>query len=125
MASSGDKNERRRFSRIVFHRPASLELGGAQTACEVVDLSLKGANLEVPPEFAGRAGDTCALVVHLAPAGPTLRMEGALVHREPGRAGFRCDAIDLEGIAHLRRFVELNLGDEALLHRELAALVRS
>jgi hypothetical protein len=26
-------------------------------------------------------------------------------------------------VAHLRRLVELNLGDEALQHRELAALV--
>lgn len=125
MATHGKKDERRRFSRIAFHRPASLELGGVETECEVVDLSLKGANLEVPPDFGGGAGDRCVLVVHLAPAGPSIRMEGTLVHREPGHAGFRCDGIDLEGIAHLRRFVELNLGDEALLHRELGALVRS
>jgi hypothetical protein len=116
-------DERRRFSRITFHRPAVLEVGGAETACEVLDLSLKGANVEVPQAFAGRAGDRCALVVHLDAAGPYIRMEGTLVHREPGRAGVRCDGIDLEGIAHLRRFVELNLGDEALLYRELGALV--
>jgi len=30
--------------------------------------------------------------------------------------------IDLDSISHLRRLVELNLGDEALLERELAAL---
>jgi tetratricopeptide (TPR) repeat protein len=137
--SMGD--ERRRFSRITFHRPAVLEVGGVQTPCEVLDLSLKGANVEVPASFAGRGGDPCALVIHLAPqgapnhegrlaassdfdaAGPFIRMEGTLVHREPGRAGVRCDGIDLDGIAHLRRFVELNLGDDALLHREMGALV--
>jgi len=149
-------DERRRFSRITFHRPALLEVGGVETTCEILDLSLKGANVEVPSSFAGRAGDPCALVIHLAPqgapndeggfaaspilapqgapndeggfaaspaAGPFIRMEGTLVHREPGRAGVRCDGIDLEGIAHLRRFVELNLGDDALLHREMGALV--
>jgi hypothetical protein len=116
-------DDRRRFSRITFHRPALLEVGGAETPCEVLDMSLKGANVEVPPSFTGRAGDRCALVVHLDAAGPHIRMEGTLVHREPGRAGVRCDGIDLDGIAHLRRFVELNLGDEALLHRELGALV--
>jgi len=152
-------DERRRFSRITFHRPASLEVGGVETSCEILDLSLKGANVEVPLSFPGRAGDPCALVIHLAPqgaprdeggsaassdlapqgaprdeggsaasfdldaAGPFIRMEGTLVHREPGRAGVRCDGIDLDGIAHLRRFVELNLGDDALLHREMGALV--
>ncbi|HSN91339.1 MAG TPA: PilZ domain-containing protein [Anaeromyxobacteraceae bacterium] len=129
-------DERRRFSRITFHRPACLEVGGVETACEILDLSLKGANVEVPSSFAGRPGDPCALVIHLAPQGtpddaspgpvapgPFIRMEGTLIHREPGRAGVRCDGIDLDGIAHLRRFVELNLGDEALLHRELGALV--
>jgi hypothetical protein len=116
-------DERRRFSRITFHRPAALQVGGMETSCEVVDLSLKGANVEVPASFAGRVGDACALVVHLGAAGPFIRMEGTLVHREPGRAGVRCDGIDLDGISHLRRFVELNLGDEALLHREIGALV--
>ena len=32
------------------------------------------------------------------------------------------DHIDLESISHLRRLVELNLGDSSLLERELAAL---
>jgi hypothetical protein len=134
-------DERRRFSRITFHRPAVLEVGGVESSCEVLDLSLKGANVEVPASFPGRVGEPCALVIHLAPqgapdreggfaaspdlgaAGPFIRMEGTLVHREPGRAGVRCDGIDLDGIAHLRRFVELNLGDEALLYREIGALV--
>jgi hypothetical protein len=116
-------DERRRFSRITFHRPARLDVKGVETACEVLDLSLKGANVEVPASFAGEVGDPCALVVHLGAAGPFIRMEGTLVHRAPGRAGVRCDGIDLDGISHLRRFVELNLGDEALLYREIAALV--
>jgi hypothetical protein len=118
-------DERRRFSRITFHRPAALERSGVSTACEVVDLSLKGANVEVPADFAGAAGEGCALVVHLGPAGPFIRMDGTIVHREGRRVGVRCDGIDLDGITHLRRFVELNVGDEALLHRELGALVAS
>ena len=36
--------------------------------------------------------------------------------------GFVCRHIDVDSISHLRRLVELNLGDEALLERELAAL---
>ena len=36
--------------------------------------------------------------------------------------GMVCRHIDVDSISHLRRLVELNLGDEALLERELAAL---
>jgi hypothetical protein len=34
-----------------------------------------------------------------------------------------CESIDLDSITHLRRLVELNAGDPALLERELTALV--
>ena len=36
--------------------------------------------------------------------------------------GFRCEHIDIDSMTHLKRLVELNLADEALLHRELSAL---
>jgi hypothetical protein len=51
-------------------------------------------------------------------------MAGEVVHREWTLVGVRCVEIDLESISHLRRLVELNLGDAELLHRELSALVR-
>jgi hypothetical protein len=34
-----------------------------------------------------------------------------------------CTKIDLESITNLRRLVELNLGDEAALNREISAMV--
>ncbi len=38
---------------------------------------------------------------------------------------FRCEHIDIDSITHLKRLIELNLGDEALLHRELAHLIHA
>ena len=35
----------------------------------------------------------------------------------------RCTEIDLESMTNLRRLVELNLGDEAALNREIHAMV--
>jgi hypothetical protein len=52
-------------------------------------------------------------------------MKAVVAHIEKGSAGFRCDKIEAESAVHLRRLVELNLGDEELLHRELAALGKS
>ena len=44
------------------------------------------------------------------------------VHNNGGSTGLRCDSIDLDSITHLRRLVELNVGDETVLERELAHL---
>jgi hypothetical protein len=119
----GPSDERRRFSRIAFHRPAELDAAGARVTCELLDVSLKGALVEVPVSFEGAKGQPCALTIRLDAGDVTVRMEGEIVHREGPALGLRCTGIDLDSIAHLRRIVELNLGDEELLHRELSALI--
>ena len=125
MANARTVDERRRFSRITFHRPAELDLRRAQVKGELLDVSLKGALVQVPHGSDAEVGQPCALVIRLDAGDAAIRMAGVVAHRRGTLLGFRCDAIDLESIAHLRRLVELNLGDEALLHRELAALVEA
>jgi len=120
---SPSRDERRRFSRIAFHRPAELDARTARTSCDLVDVSLKGALVEVPATFTQGVGTRCSLTIHLDAVDVSIRMEGEIAHREGNLAGVRCDEIDLESIAHLRRLVELNLGNDDVLHRELAALV--
>ena len=119
-ASAG---ERRHFSRIAFHRPADLDILASRATCEVLDVSLKGALVEVPYGFPAHVGQRCTLSIHLDAGEATIRMEGEIVHREGTQAGIRCVEIDLDSISHLRRLVELNVGDEAVLLRELSALV--
>ncbi len=116
-------DNRRRFSRIQFHRAAELVLGTERVAVEVIDISLNGALLQVPPGFSGRVGQPCSLSVRLEPSESHIRMVGEMAHVEPGRVGVRREEIDLESMAHLRRLVELNLGDPGLLDREFDALI--
>jgi hypothetical protein len=116
-------DERRHFSRIVFHRPAELDAGGERATCELLDVSLKGALVEAPPGLEAGVGRRCALTIRLDAGEVTIRMDGDIVHREGRLVGVRCREIDLDSIAHLRRLVELNVGDDELLHRELSALV--
>ncbi|HET8538701.1 MAG TPA: PilZ domain-containing protein [Anaeromyxobacter sp.] len=123
MTAATPDDERRRFSRIAFHRPADLDVRIAQGTCEVLDVSLKGALVEVPYGFPAHVGQRCTLVIRLDAGDVAIRMEGEIVHREGTQAGIRCVEIDLESISHLRRIVELNVGDEDVLHRELSALV--
>jgi len=116
-------DERRRFSRIAFHRPGELDVRIARGACEVLDVSLKGALVEVPAGFRAHVGQACTLVIRLDAGDAEIRMEGEVSHREGTQVGVTCREIDLDSISHLRRLVELNLGDDDLLHRELSALV--
>lgn len=52
-----------------------------------------------------------------------IRMDASAVHIDDGMINFICEHIDLDSITHLKRLVELNLGDPELLHRELSALL--
>ncbi len=52
-----------------------------------------------------------------------IAMAGELAHVEAGHAGVLCRSIDLESITHLRRLIEVNLGDPAASERELKALI--
>ncbi len=119
------KEERRNFSRIALDRLASLEVGGASTACDLVDISLRGALVRVPAKLRADAGQECTLTVQLDLGAVLIRMRGAVAHHADRAVGVRCTDIDLDSIAHLRRLLEVNLGDDRLLHRELAALITS
>jgi hypothetical protein len=119
----GPSDERRRFSRITFHRPAELDVLSERGTCELLDVSLKGALVEAPAGLRGTVGQPCTLTVRLDAGEAVVRMDGRIAHRTGTQIGIRCTGVDLESISHLRRLVELNLGDEELLQRELAALV--
>lgn len=121
--TQGSNDNRRRFSRIQFHRPAELVLGTERIVVDVIDVSLNGALLQVAEDFSGRRGQPCSLNIRLEPTEACIRMIGEMAHVEAGRVGVRREEIDLESMAHLRRLVELNLGDPTLLDREFEALV--
>ncbi len=116
-------NERRHYSRIAFHTPAHLILSDRNIGVVVVDLSLKGALVSLPADTQLENGTGCTLRLRLDDVGSHIRMEMKVTHVRGRDAGLVCRSIDLDSVTHLRRLVELNLGDEKLLERELSALV--
>jgi len=117
-------SERRRFHRFAFDAQTELAQDGKRWAAELVDLSLKGLLIQEPPGFDGDRGKP--FTVDLQLAGDThVSMEVELSHTEHQQLGFVCRHIDIDSISHLRRLIELNLGDEQLLERELSALVEA
>lgn len=119
MSSSPDQ---RRFARIPFDAMARLSNGAGIWHCQVIDTSLKGMLVRRPENWIARIGEPFLVELILDNHEVCIRMEASVAHLGQARVGLRCEHIDLDGIAHLRRLVELNLGDPTLLERELAAL---
>lgn len=115
---------RRQFSRIVFDAGVVLQTSSGKHACKLVDISLKGALVERLSPWAERAGEPCSLMMQLADDA-AIRMTGEIAHVEGGRLGLHCRDIDLDSVTNLRRLVELNLGDEAALNREISAMLQA
>lgn len=116
-------NERRQYSRIAFHAPAQLTLIDQEISVVVLDLSLKGALVRLPAETKLKEGVLASLLVRLDEQGDHIRMETRASHTEGRYVGLLCLSIDLDSVTHLRRLVELNLGSEELLQREVSALL--
>ena len=114
---------RRQFARIAFHAPADLVTSEQQQDVVVLDLSLKGALVRLPVGHKVAAGENCTLRVRLGDLDASIRMQGVVTHVEGLYIGLVCRNIDLDSVTHLRRLVELNLGDPQLLERELSALI--
>ncbi|OJZ17666.1 MAG: hypothetical protein BGP21_05215 [Thiobacillus sp. 65-29] len=114
---------RRLFTRIPFKVDAVLGVGAERHACTLVDISLKGALVERAPPWTLPLGAPCTLSFRLAGDDATIDMAGLVAHVEQSRLGMRCTEIDLDSMTSLRRLVELNLGDEAALHREIHAML--
>jgi len=115
-------DERRKFSRILFATNAHLQQVVAQWETTILDLSLNGALVEEPQNFI-HSGDAITLSFILPESDIEIRMETELVHQKNAQLGLKCNFIDVDSISHLKRMVELNLGDASLLNRELMLFI--
>lgn len=117
-------DERRKFSRILFDTEARLFTDSQVWKTRILDLSLNGA-LVVSPEDFSPPGNSLSLAFSLPESDVEVQMQTLIAHRKPGMIGLKCEHIDVESISHLRRMVELNLGDASLLNRELEHFIES
>ncbi len=120
-AAASEAQPQRRFTRIGFDAAVTLHAGADYWHCELIDLSLKGALVRLPADCPGQAGDRFRLVIALDET-TRIEMEVEVAHRETDQTGLACRGLDMNSAAHLRRLIELNLGDARLLERELSAL---
>jgi len=116
-----EHEEQRQFSRIPFDVRVTLAHGEQVWETGLIDISLHGALIKEPRDFTSDPEQDYRLSVHLE-GGPDICMDVRVAHQENEKLGLNCRDIDVDSITHLRRLVELNLGDPELLERELSAL---
>ncbi|MDZ7802561.1 PilZ domain-containing protein [Thiohalophilus sp.] len=120
-------SERRHFTRIRFDGDAWLidTTNNRQWQTEVIDISLRGAMIRRPTDGPRDFDKTYLLQLQLSEE-VRLEFETRITHYDnPDHLGLHFDHMDLDSASHLHRLLELNLGDPALLERELAELLES
>lgn len=114
--------ERRRFKRVAFDAKTELIQGARTWSVQLLDLSLKGLLIERPEPWLGDPSQPFVTHIHLN-VDIDVQMQVRLTHDDHNHLGFECEHIGLESVTHLRRLIELNLGDPDELERELGALI--
>ena len=120
---TGNGKDQRIFSRVPFDCDVTIIDHGTRWTTQLLDISLNGALITRPQDWHPAIGDECELQLKLSDSDIIIDMEQAMIaHIHDDRIGCKCEIIDIDSISHLKRLVELNLGDPELVHRELAML---
>lgn len=123
--------DKRRFQRIAFEKPVQLNSADDPDECylgTLKDISLKGALVQLEyDDHAIKVGDLLMLSV-----GPfqgdfdiKLTVDVAYIREDKMALGLNITSLEVESASHLRRLIEVNLGDEKLVQRELSNLIQA
>ncbi|MGB2131213.1 MAG: PilZ domain-containing protein [Marinobacterium sp.] len=119
-----NSTERRRFTRIPFDAECELHSSKGNAVVQLVDISLRGALVESTMPLPVDIGDSVHLHLYLA-NDILIDIPATLSHCQAPCYGFTAEEMEIDSITHLRRLIELNLGDESLLERELEQLINA
>lgn len=116
-------SDKRHFSRITMDGHVRLSCNGSRWETKLIDISLKGVLVDRPAGWQGERGTAYDVEIISEGDQPLISMKSEIAHIHPDHIGFHCESMDLDSISHLKRLLQLNLGDEMLLQRELIELV--
>lgn len=115
--------ERRQFSRVAFQSQCFIISGDKKIEGTLDDISIKGALVYVEVETGLKTHDDCTFELNLTGTDITLHIEAQLVYTKESHYGLRFGNMELESMTHLRRLVELNIGDSNKVQQELFFLI--
>jgi hypothetical protein len=120
-----DNAERRRFTRVPFEASVSVSNPSGRWMGKLKDISLNGVLISLPHGWLKNENKEFLLEIHPSDDVFHIQMEVTVSHEDSHSIGFQCNHIDIDSVSHLRRLVELNIGDESILNRELSSLISS
>ena len=98
-----------------------MQCGHVEWSCNLIDISLKGMLVEPPQDLDIDTSKPCAVALFLGDEA-SIHARVKIAHTTNEHWGLEWLHIDVDGLKHLRRLLELNMDDPALLTRELAEL---
>ena len=114
---------RRQFTRILFSTKATLTVEEKIYPVSIHDISLNGALVTMPSPDISLKRKLGELTFGFD-QDEQVTMYIAIVHIHDNDVGLQVNAIDIDSISILRRMIELNLGDQEQLHKELSQLTK-
>ena len=122
MSTDTENDDRRHYHRVGFHGSAKLSSGDVDESVEILDISLAGALLKL--NSVPRGMNEVTLKVTLSDEAG-FEMSGSLMSYGDGNTALHRDLNQLENDYHLRRLLELNLGDPELMERDVKTLIEN
>jgi c-di-GMP-binding flagellar brake protein YcgR len=115
--------DRRLFSRVGFHSSVTVEVQGQAYQAELIDISLKGALIISEGDFSFVKNEPCVFELRLDADTVAVKTAALIVYSQTNQLGLEFQNLDLESMVHLRRLIELNLGDPDKIQQELFFLM--
>jgi len=112
-------DDRRHFQRVHFDQAVLIKSGTVVNQCHLLDISLKGALVECDEAQGLDVGAHCDLHMELGGSEVTIDVQAVVRFHDEGQVGLQFHELSLDSLTHLRRLVELNLGDSEEVRREL------
>lgn len=111
--------DRRHYSRVKFDANIAVLKGEQTYPAHLADISLNGAfvRFEGPPPLGKE--ESCILQINLNAGELILAIESKIVFLSEDHIGLQFQEIELECLTHLRRLLELNMGDSDKVREEL------
>ena len=111
--------EKRRFTRVSFDSDCYLLDGDVSTPGNLLDISLKGALISLQDVDIYQPDKTCGLKIALYGSTIEMTVDVRMVHQQAERIGLQFISIDVDSLTHLRKLIELNMGDAEKTLKEL------
>ena len=116
-----EQTERRSYNRIPFNAEILMQCGDVEWSCNLLDISLKGMLVEPPENLDIDITKPCGMALFLG-EGVSIHARVNIIRSDNGNWGLKWLQIDVNSLQHLRRLIELNTSNPAMLMRELSEL---